>query len=314
MKIALHDNALSLRGTTVALYDYANFLSNKLNYECIILYNKNHQANDINVINSKFVNFKVYHYDKITEIDGILLNEKCDYLFSIKGGKDDGVTSSVCKNLIMAVAANVTKNDIHGDKYFVCSPWLSEITGIEYVPHMINLPLVNGDLREELNIPQGSIVFGRNGGYETFDLPFVKDVIRDILDVRSDYFFLFQNTQKFINHDRVIFLDPTPDMEYKVKFINTCDAHLHARNIGESFGLTCGEFSTKNKPVITWNGSPERNHINILGEKAILYNNYTDLMGILLNFDKYKFDNWNCYGRYTPEVVMEKFVNLYLNG
>jgi hypothetical protein len=106
-------------------------------------------------------------------------------------------------------------------------------------------------------------------------------------------------------------LDPTPDIEYKVKFINTSDAHLHAREIGESFGLTCGEFSIKNKPVITWNGSHERNHIDILGEKALLYNGYEDLMNLLLTFDKNKFNDWNCYRDYLPESVMDKFIKLY---
>jgi hypothetical protein len=311
MKIALHDNSLCIRGTTVALYDYAFYLNKLYGYECIIIYNNNHPANDNSVINEKFKNFKVYSYTNITEIDDILIKEKCDYFFAIKGGKRDGVISSVCKNLIMAVASNVNKNDIHGDKYFVCSPWLSQITGIDYVPHMINLPDVNGDLREELNIPSDAIVFGRNGGYKTFDLPFVKDVIRDSLNKKENYYFLFQNTEKFIDHERVIYLDPTPDMEYKVKFINTCDAHLHARHIGESFGLTCGEFSVKNKPIITWNGSPEKNHIHILGEKGLLYNNYNDLMGLLINFDKNKFSDWDCYEDFLPENVINRFKKLY---
>jgi hypothetical protein len=176
---------------------------------------------------------------------------------------------------------------------------------------MINLPEIEGNLRSELNIPENAIVFGRNGGYETFDLQFVKDVIREILNIRDDYYFLFQNTERFINHPRVLFLDTTPDMNFKVKFINTCDAHLHAREIGESFGLTCGEFSIKNKPIITWNGSFERNHIDILGDKALLYNNYEDLMNLLLTFDKNKFTDWNCYRDYLPEPVMDKFKKLY---
>jgi hypothetical protein len=311
MKIALHDNSLSIRGTTVALYDYAEHLTSEFGYECIILYNKMSNNNDSNVINNKFSKFKVIGYQNISEINEYLIENKCDYFFAIKSGQFDGVISNVCKNIIMAVSANINKNDIHGDKYYVCSPWLSKITGIDYVPHMINLPDVKSNLRIELGIPSNSIVFGRNGGYETFDLKFVKDVIRDILNIRDDYYFLFQNTEVFINHPRVLFLDATPDMNFKVKFINTCDAHLHARAVGESFGLTCGEFSIRNKPVITWNGSVERNHIDILGEKALLYNNYDDLMNLLLTFDKNKFDDWNCYRDYLPEPVMDKFKKLY---
>jgi hypothetical protein len=189
--------------------------------------------------------------------------------------------------------------------------FLSKCTGIDYVPHMINLPELNDDLRNELNIPEDATVFGRNGGHETFDLPFVKNVIRDIIDKKGDYYFIFQNTEIFINHPRVIFLEKSPDMDFKTKFINTCDAHLHARIVGESFGLTCGEFSIRNKPVITWNGSVERNHIDILGDKALLYNNYDDLMNLLLTFDKNKFNDWNCYREYLPNPVMDKFKKLY---
>ncbi len=314
MKIALHDNILSIRGTTVALYDYAYYLKYLYGYECIIIYNKNYKENDEGVKLKMLKEFNVFGYFDKSEIDKILIDEKCDYFFTIKGGKYDGVISTVCKNLIMAVSANISRSDIHGDKYFVCSPWLSKITGIDYVPHMINLPDVDGDLRSELSIPTDSIVFGRNGGYDTFDIEFAKDVIRDILSLKNNYYFLFQNTEKFIEHERCIFLDSNADLNFKVKFINTCDAHLHARKLGESFGLTCGEFSIKNKPVITWNGSIERNHIDTLEEKALLYNNYEDLMSVLLNFDKNKFINWNCYQEYLPEKVINRFVKFYLES
>lgn len=313
MKIAFHDNSLNIRGTTVALYDYAFYLREYHNIEPIILHNKSNKTNDVTVIEKFKKEFEVYGYNKNSEIDIILEREKCDAFFMIKSGNRDGVISNYCKNLIMAVSANINKNDIHGDKFFACSKWLGNKLGIDYVPHMINLPNIVTDLRSELNIPKEATVFGRTGGYETFDLKFVKDSIGKVLNKRNDIYFLFQNTEKFINHERVIFLDKNTDLNYKVKFINTSDALLHGRNIGESFGLVCGEFSLKNKPVLTWNGSKERNHIEILGDKALLYNNYNDLMGLLRNFDKNKENNWNCYQNYEPRVVMDRFKKLYLN-
>lgn len=313
-KIAFHDNGLTLRGTTVALYDYAWYCKLKFDLVPIIIFNKNHIFNSQEVIEKFQKNFEVFGYNTPTEIDDIVRVNNCEYFFSIKSGQRDGITSSLCKNLIMAVSDCITKNDIHGDKYFMSSPWLSGKTNIDYVPHMINLPDVIGDLREEINIPINATVFGRTGGYETFDIQFVRDVVRDILHQREDYYFLFQNTEKFIEHPRAIFLGGNSDSVFKVKFINTCDAHLHARVIGESFGLTCGEFSVKNKPVITWNGSRERNHIDILGHKALLYNDYTDLINLLLNFNdiRNRFDDWNCYREFLPDPVMEKFKEKYL--
>lgn len=46
---------------------------------------------------------------------------------------------------------------------------------------------------------------------------------------------------------------------------------IHARGIGESFSLACGEFSIKGKRVITHYMSPQCSHIEILGDKALLY-------------------------------------------
>ena len=55
----------------------------------------------------------------------------------------------------------------------------------------------------------------------------------------------------------IIYLPPTYSIKRKIEFINTCDGCLHARNMGESFGLTLAEFSVKNKPIITCAGPVE---------------------------------------------------------
>ena len=89
---------------------------------------------------------------------------------------------------------------------------------------------------------------------------------------------------------------------------------LHARSVGESFGMACGEFSIKNKPVITWNQSRERSHIDILNDKGIFYNNKNDIINILLNITKKDIvgKDWNAYTDYSPEKVMKKFKEIYL--
>ena len=232
-----------------------------------------------------------------------------------KCGKPDGVISTVSANLVNAIAI-CSMNDIHGDIFTTASRWLSSLVDnkIPYVPYIVHLPEENDNLRSQLNIPTDAFVFGRNGGLETFDIVFVKEAIREIVDKRSDVWFVFQYTEKFINHDRVIFLPGSTDVNYKIKFINTCDAMLHARTVGESFGMACGEFSIKNKPIITWFGSKERSHIDILGEKGIYYNNKEDAINILTNISKKDVSNqdWNCYRDYEPEKVMKKFKEVYL--
>jgi hypothetical protein len=173
---------------------------------------------------------------------------------------------------------------------------------------MVTLPGCNEDLRDSLIIPTDAIVFGRYGGKESFDITFVHNVIKQILEIRDDVYFLFMNTHEFYSHPNIIYLPGNSDMIYKRKFINSCDALIHARSRGETFGLTCGEFAICEKPIITYGLSQENEHLLILKEKAVIYNNESELTDILLHFSKDKYDvSNNGYMFYTPENVMEIF-------
>lgn len=316
MKIAFHDNSLSLRGTTVAIYDWAFWAREYLNLEPIIMYDLHHPANNDDVVGKFKKQFPVFGYSEKSEIDNILDKNKCDCFFMEKSGKPDGVISTNCKNLVNAISV-CDESHIHGDIFAMGSKWLSKITNykIPYVPYIVHLPEVESDKRSELGIPKDALVLGRNGGWETFDLSFVKEAIAEVIDQRDDLWFVFQFTEPFYEHKRIIYLDGTPNLDEKVKFINTCDAMIHARHVGESFGLSCAEFSIKNKPIITWYNSPERNHIDTLGEKGIYYENKTDISHIFLNLDKNEINSleWNCYQDYSPKKVIKKFKEVYLN-
>jgi len=316
MRIAFHDNSLTLRGTSIAIYDYAYWSREYLNIDAVILHNKNYVGNHPDVVKKFEKEFPVFGYSDKSQIDSILSKNSCDAFFMIKGGSPDGIISSVSKNFVNAVSGHWKSNWVHGDIYAMGSKWLSKITDYEipYVPHMVHLPEVDSDMREELGIPKDALVIGRNGGADTFDIPFVKQAIQVVLNERKDIWFIFQLTDKFIDHERVIFFPGSSDMNTKVRFINTSDAMLHASYVGESFGLSCAEFSIRNKPVITYEKSPERNHIDILNEKGIYYENYSEILYILRNLDKKEINSleWNCYQDYTPEKVIQKFKKVYL--
>jgi hypothetical protein len=305
-----------LRGTTVAIYDWAYWTRHYLGIEPIIMFDVNHSANDSGVIEKFESEFSVFGYSNLSQIDTILEKNNCDAFLMEKGGEPDGVLSSVCKNLINAISGNWKSEWVHGDVYAMGSKWLSKITDykIPYVPYMVYLPNTDENMRNELGIPQNDLVFGRNGGWETFDLEFVKQAIVEVLEERTDIWFVFQFTEPFINHERVIYLPGTANLETKVKFINTCDVMLHARKVGESFGLSCAEFSIRNKPIITYYNSPEKNHIDTLGERGIYYENKSDILYILRNLDKNEINQleWNCYQDYSPEKVVQKFKEVYL--
>ena len=325
MKIAFYSPHLSLRGTEVAMYDYAHYNETILGNKSIIIYHPNARQNHPSTI-EKFENrFEVYElvgpeFDfgwqaehVVPLLDKVLLEEGCDAVYMQKGGKNDGVVSRVCRTLILCCS---NYNDPHGDRYAYVSHWLSKINSdnkLPVVPAMIDLPDTKEDLRAELGIPKEATVFGRTGGMDTWNLGFSQYVVASLVSKRDDIYFVFQNTPKFFNHKNIIHIPSTSDMEYKVKFINTCDAMLHARYEGESFGQTCGEFSKKNKPVITWSLSRERSHIEILGEKGIYYETPQDLYYSMFNFVKEPDKDWNCYRDYSPEKVMNKFKEIFLD-
>ena len=309
-KIILHDNSLNIRGTTVAIYDYGYYLK-RMGYDVRIMYNGNDSATDELVISKFRTEFGdvLYKYNDYNNMQDLINEISPDYFFAIKSGYYDNVISSNknVKNLIMAVGVS---RDIHGDRYYYCSKWLSMVCGGDYVPHMINLPNVVGDYRSDFNIPNDAIVITRTGGHGTFDLDFVKSAIIDTIHKRNDVYYIMQNVDRFIEHDRVIYIDKMVSLEDKVKLINTSDYLLHARNQGESFGITIGEYNIKNKGIISYVHSPEKNHNLILGNNAIWYGTYADMCYILENIDKREYPNM--YSEYMPDVVMDRFKNKYL--
>ncbi|RLJ34362.1 hypothetical protein CLU97_3870 [Chryseobacterium sp. 7] len=320
MKIIFHENQLCYRGTSNALFDYAYYNEEMLGNESMILYPKN-SPNNVEEAIDRFKNkFNVFGYSDIQERDEIIKKSNADLFYAIKSGE---IETDIPQDLIKTAIHAVFKyNEPYGDVYAYVSEWLAKTMSkgtLPFVPHIIDLPEVSGDLRSELNIPKDAIVFARYGGAETFDIRFVMEAVKKTALKNKNIYFIFMGTDEFIkrsffrSYKNIIFLPPTTDIERKVKFINTSDAFLHARTQGESFGMAIGEFSIKNKPIITWSGSDEKSHLEILGDKAILYKDKQDIMQILNSFKPDNSKNWDCYShQFNPRSVMEKFENVFL--
>ena len=197
MKILFHSNQLALRGTEIALYDYAYY--NELYFHNVSVVATKRAGNHHPGVMEKFTKqFKVIFYDDLAELEQFAIDDKIDIFYAIKSGENDGVILQNAKNCIHAVFKH---RDFHGDVYAYVSEWLSkEMTGGQkpYVPHIIDLPKVDGNLRLQLGIPDEALVFGRYGGEDTFDLPFVKRLIYEIAKKREDIYFLFMNTDNFL--------------------------------------------------------------------------------------------------------------------
>lgn len=318
--IAFLSNKLTLRGTEVAMYDYAHFNETILGNKSIIItrsyeITKNEIDSDEKAYKKFSDRFEMGYYNDISDIDDLLESFKCDLLYVIKSGQNDKLYSKKIKTMIHCV---FDMSQPHGDIYVGISDFVVKKYGNEkyhVLPHIINIPNIDENLKHSLNIPENALVFGRYGGYDSFDIKFVHNVIEDIATKYSNIYFLFMNTINFCKkkHNNIIFLEGVTDLEYKSKFINTCDALIHARKSGETFGLTCGEFAIKNKVVITYGHSKDTAHLDIMGNNCIIYNNEKELGKILRNYDIYKskidVDN-NGYKKFIPEYVMNIFREL----
>jgi glycosyltransferase involved in cell wall biosynthesis len=302
--VLFYDPNLNERGTSVSVYDYAHYNETILGNRSIITTTQKADLISYNKFNERF---KTIVTPTINEI----YNIKCDYFHVQKYGFNDSVLHPNAKNLMHVVFPSY---EPHGDVYAYISKWLTDAhgNGSPFVPYMVDLPNVDYDYKNAFEI-SNQLVVGYYGG-NNFEIPFVRQAVMDAATKRSDLLFLFMNQDPFCDLKNIKFIKGTTDLEEKVAFINTCDVMIHARERGETFGLAIAEFSTKNKPIITYSNSPERNHIEILKDKGIYYYDYNSLSNILLNIQKSDIEGkeWNCYQEYTPEKVIAQFNNVFL--
>jgi len=317
MKIAFWDNCLSERGTTVSLYNYAYYNRKLLGNESIILYNNTKRENVEKVVERFQKEFKVFGVSDFSEVDAILLEQKCDIFYITKGGANEGQVSKVCKTVVHCV---FDYSEPHGDVYAGISNWIRGGNGINgsqifpVVPYMVYLPENDKNMRQRLDIPDDATVYGRHGGYNQFDIPYVHRAVYETALQNKHIYFLFVNTAPFCPRmPNIIHLKQMIDLDEKVEFINTCDAMLWARQQGESFGLSIAEFSIKNKPVLLTQGNCDVAHIHLMKDKGIWYNE-SNLKYILTHFNRAHSQqmDWNAYKEYTPEKVMEIFKRVFI--
>ncbi len=321
MNVAFFVRHFTERGTEVAVYDYAKYneeiLGNKSYIICFTAntQQKMHFPTTIRASYNKFKSrFTIVEIDDIFEMKNVIQLYTLHFFYTLTYGGGNDIYQfnnkdlwNTCKTIKHCV---FDTQYAESDFYISISHFLNKKynTNTFVISHIVDLPECGENIRTQLNIPTDATVFGRYGGMDQFDISFVHQAISEYVNINKNVYFLFMNTQPFYIHPQIIYLNSTVDLLQKVKFINTCDAMIHARQMGESFGLAIAEFSCKNKPVITCNcGDTE--HLLILGENAIVYNSKTELIDI---FNRFKTilksrDNWNSYSCYTPSNIMELF-------
>lgn len=314
MNIAFWDNQLCERGTSISLYDYAYYNQTILGNKSYIFYDKNNHTTVDKIVEKFKKEFVVHETDNFKEVDDYLLKYNITHIYIIKSGEVDNRLSRIAKNCIHCVFNCLYP---HGHVYSSISPYVNGNNGsFPVVPHMINLPKHSRNIRSNLKIPESAVVFGGYGGNHSFNLQFVHMAVYHVAIRNPTIFFLFANFIKFCpDLPNIIHLPMITDADKKVEFINTCDAMIWGRKYGETFGISIGEFSTLNKPVIaTKYCGGDLAHVHLLGNKAIWYSNEADLTNILTNFDPNveREKDWNAYTEYTPEKVIRIFNDVYL--
>ena len=198
-----------------------------------------------NKVNNRF---KIIEISSINEMINVIKNYKLSIFYTLTHGGGNDVYQFNNKNIWCdcKTIKHCVFDTTHPESDFYIS--ISEVlniknhTNIKVIPHIVDLPICDENLRDELKIPQNSIVYGRYGGLNEFNIGIAHDVIKDYLKLDNTCYYLFMNTDKFYEHPRIIYLDKNLDLNYKTKFINTCDVMIHARAMGETFGLSIADL------------------------------------------------------------------------
>ena len=324
MNIGFFVRHFSERGTEVAIYDYAKHNEELLHNKSFIFYFSGDTQRKMNFpatrdsfdkFESRFPMFEISDFG---DMRALVADLRLDFFYTLTHGMrenhiyrfDDKSIWNNCKTVKHCVFETRFPE---GDFCFSISHALNRTSGTQMavIPHMVDLPELDRgvNLRRELGIPEDATVFGRHGGCDSFNIGFVMDAIREFVQVNASTYFVFMNTAPFFVHPNIIYLEKSLDLDRKVRFIQTCDAMIHARGEGETFGCAVAEFSSKNKPVITCSVGCDLEHIDILGNKAITYATKADVTRIFGNFDRIAAAgaDWNAYRQYSAENVMETF-------
>lgn len=313
MRVGFFNHQLDIRGTGNAVFDYAHYNEELLGNESLIITSERgkHHPAMVQKVGARFGGF--WTIDKLVEGNF----PKVDVLYHIKsGGPNDEwqLAKYLPKGVRYGVHAVFDGRPVECDRLATISRWMGEKFNIPYVPHIVHLPDHNDNLRKDIGIPENAYVYGRHGGFDTFDIPWVWEAVNKALEDQNVWF-LFMNTQvpdiKFIDEKRVVFVEASANAFHKRAFINSCDAMLHARSRGETFGIAVGEFAYCDKTVLTYAESSERAHLDELGGRAVVYYNEADLTDLL--FARIESPSEG-YKNFLPETVMNQFKEVFLEG
>ena len=264
---------------------------------------------------------------------------KCDMLYSLKSGEIASApqVDEYSLRVPWAIHAVFTAHEPHGTMYAAVSKEVSlsqkclldskdpDSTFVDHIVDLtedekrMNISRLRSHKRAELGIPSSSLVLCRHGGETTFNIDFVVQNIVTLVDANESVHLVLMNTLPLATqHARIHEVEGESTIIGKARFFAMCDAMLHARADGETFGLAVAEFSLRNKPVITYNGHDlegyARAHLDILGDRGLYYHDVNSLHNIIAHLAREGISNrsWNAYAAYSSSNIILKFMRVFI--
>lgn len=327
-KLLFKSNQLSERGTEVAIFDYALFAEKFFRVKSFFVFKKIASASALQKFNSYFPGRLFYPSEGATEeersafVFRIASEVRPDAFYSIEAGD---TLSEVVPNTTNLVHAVFSCGFEHGDKYVAISEFVhrsgGQCQGI--VPHMVWLPDDTvTSLRKELGIPDWALVLGWYGGHDSWDDKVTPLVLEIAAQRRDAVYFLFQNFKDesqllLAENQNIISLPRNSNLIDKKRFILTCDAFLHTRTLGETFGLAVAEFSILQRPIITNRFPLHTFHLDVLQDDCYTYGSLSELRHLLQSLNKTNLLTRNFAAHYKdfhPRTVMDAFNEIFFNG
>jgi len=285
MKVLIHSNQLDIRGTGNAMYAYAKYARDIWGCDIHFAYDTSScwtSPLGIEYVKNNFDWSQVIAYSHIDEVSDYAKNHNIDFAYMVKSGEWDG---KLIKNCRVGVHAVFRSCEPHGDAYAYISEWLTEVMSggaLPYVSYPAHVVPATRNLRDEWNIPAGAFVFGRHGGEGQFDLQMVHETIWQLVHTNPNWYFVFMNTDQFCDdHPQIIHLPPTMDITRKCNFIASCDAMIHGREMGESFGMAICEFLAMGKPVVSYRSGGDQNHTRMINCPDLMYSDPQSLVNAM---------------------------------
>ena len=344
LALAFRDNALCERGTTLSLFDYADAWER---LACGVAY-VSAQDDSCPQGASTLSRFEARFPGRVALTRDAAWPRVADFVAAtgVVGLYQQMAGASWATNVWppcaarMMVHAVFDAKDPHGDAYAAISPTLARPPGTDAVQYIVAQPPPGVDpagLRAALGIPpkggaaDDTVVWCRHGGYGSMSLQWARDALCELLRREraraTRPWFVLLNTAPLecagdvSAYGRVRYRPATTSREEVFTFLATCDACVHARLDGESFGLAVAECSRAGLPVLTSGVrvADGDHHLNALGSLALLYHDGEGLIRAITSATPAVRDGWRAaagayralYNSSQPEAAMVQFIRVF---